>query len=399
MQFEKITSNHSAANRSAVTHSEEYLWTGLWLLAFLLPLLFGSCDQVDEISDNIDDAIRVLDGGIDRISGESQSWRYALEEVRATLPEGFHNVKEEVGMLLNEGLGASTSSVICIVAAIPKRMIRGFERAKASLLGFDSAPAPPTVCQTSMAIIDLNLPEFSRRKLILNGYDFTNWEFLKLELFALDATETLDITTRLSKQSNYQYTINLAGIDDLLLKYHSLRVVFNQEIISEFSIIKENAPERFTVDFVPADILQLCPDHIAGDNKLNDDDSQVTVNAEIFTVNQTEVWTVITYRIAEPEGDRSEARGEWQFKIYRTLDIAPPTGEYKISRILSPITSSAYYVDDDETVDLPAVQGGLVRTFRCQADTDEGDLGHCDGDGSANLSVVFHPIRIEVEKE
>ncbi|MFK7933437.1 MAG: hypothetical protein AB8G22_07995 [Saprospiraceae bacterium] len=378
--------------------SEAYLWSILWALAFLLPLLMSSCNQVDDISGNVDDAIRVLDNGIDRIAGESQSWRYALEEVRSTLPEGFHNIKEEIGMLLNEGLGASTSSVICIVDAIPKRMIRGLEGVKASLLGFDSAPAPPTVCQTSMAIIDLNLPEFSRRKLVLNGYDFTNWEFLKLELFALDANETMDITTRLTKQSNYQYTINLAGIDDLLLKYHSLRVVFNNEIISEFALIKENAAERRMLDFVPADLLQFCPDHIAGDDKLGSDDTRVKVNAEIFTVNQTEVWVHLSYDVFEPDGDNSEAQGDWQVKIYPTLDLAPPTGDYKITRIVSPDSSSASYVDSDETVDLPAIQGALVRTFRCQADTNGGDLGHCEGDESSNLSVVFNPIRIEIEQ-
>lgn len=401
MTFKTFTLNNSNSNNKSnqpTFQSEEYIWTLLWLTAFVLPLLLSSCNQVDDISGNLDDAIRVLDNGIDRISGESQSWRYALEEVRATLPEGFHNIKEEVGMLLNEGLGSSTSSIICIVDAVPNRMVRGLEGMKASLLGFNSAPAPPTVCQTSMAIIDMNLPEFSRRKLILNGYDFTNWELLKLELFALDANETLDITTRLSKQSNYQYTINLAGIDDLLFKHHSLRVIFNKEIISEFSIIKENAPERYTLDFVPNDLLQYCPDHIAGDDKLGSDDTEVAVSAEIFTVNQTEIWVHLSYHIYEPAGDLTEARSDWQVKIYPTSDLEPPVGDYKITRILSPTFASANYVDDDETVDLPVVQGNLVRTFRCQADTDGGDLGHCEGDDSSNLSVVFNPVRIEVEQ-
>ena len=91
-----------------------------------LEIFLSSCNQVDDISGNVDDAIRVLDNGIDRISGESQSWRFALEEVRSTLPEGFHNLKEEVGMLLNEGLGASTSSVICIVDVVTVITIRFF---------------------------------------------------------------------------------------------------------------------------------------------------------------------------------------------------------------------------------------------------------------------------------
>lgn len=377
---------------------ELLLWTLLWILAFLFPLLISSCSQVDDLSGNLDEAVAVLDNGIDRIARESQSWRYTLEEVRSNLPEGFHNLKEEIGMLLNEGLGASTSNVVCIVDAIPKRMARGLENVKAGLLGGTAAPIPPTVCQTSMAIIDLNLPEFSRRKLILNGYDFDRWEFLKLELFALDATETMNITTRLSQQSHYQYTINLAGIDDILVQYHSLRVTFNDEIISEFSIIRANGPTRTTIDFVPANLTQLCPDHIAGDDRLGDDDTQVNVSAEIFTVNQTEIWAHISYRLLEPSGDYSEAQGDWQVKIYPTLDLSPPNGEYAITRILSPDRSLASYVDDDENVDLPTVQGGLVRTFRCQADTNGGDIGHCDGDDSSNLSIIFNPVRVEIEQ-
>lgn len=370
----------------------------IYACCLLLLFPFSSCDQIDNIEEELGEAIAVLDHGIYRIGSESQSWRMALEEIKFNLPEGLHNTKEEVAMLLNEALGATNSNIICVVDAIPKRVVRGLENMKAGLLGLNPRPVPPTICQTSMSIIDMNLPEFSRRKLVLNGYDFTEDEFLRLELHSLDANEPMIVTERLSKQSNYQYTINLADFDIDLMRYHSLKVIFNKELISEFSIIRTNDPEMFNVSFIPADLLNLCPDHIGGDDNFNGNGPNVSVAAEVFTVNEKEVWARISYHLIETESSWAEAQGEWQVQLYPSLAQDPPVGDYRIKRITSPKISTASYTDDDENVDLPMINGGLVSQFRCQAETSGQDIGECEGDDSTNLSITFNPIHLDVER-
>lgn len=357
-----------------------------------------SCKKVDKVIDSVDNAVAVLDEGIEKITLESQSWQNTLDEVLAQLPETVHNTKEEVSQLLNESIGAASSNVICVIDAIPSRVIRGLEIAKARLLGQALPVVVPTVCQTGLSVIDLNLPEIARRKIVINGYDFQNGDLLQLQLRKNDGTTT-PLANRLSKQSNYQYTINIADMDATLASYDFLVLLFEDKLISEFSIIKviEPEPEIFTLSFIPSIPAKLCPSHIGGDREFDGNGPRVQTNAQIFIVNQKEIHVRVFLNAKETQSDWTEAEGEWTYKIFPTLVAPAPSNTYKITRILSSASSSASYTDNDHSVDIPSVSGGLVSRFECIGDTGGNDVGNCNGNDDVNVTVIFNQVRIEIE--
>lgn len=375
----------------------------LKFLAFLfvgiLSFSLSSCSQIENIEGEVGVALDLIDGGIDAISTESQGWRLTLEELTENLPESLHNTKEEINQLLAEGIGATGSNIICVVDAIPNRMIRGLETIKSRLLNEVEPPVVPTVCQVSMPLLDMNLPEFSRRKIVINGYDFQdgNLLFLVLKNFAGDS---ILLENRLTKQSHYQYTINIAEMDEELIKWDLLAMYFEEELISEWSIIKVENPARYIIGFIPPNIEGLCPDHIGGDDDFDENGPHVQLETEAFIVNEKEVWVRIYCHMKETAGSLAEAQGEWQGKVWPSPMSPPPSGDYEILSFKSSRSSNASYVDDDKLVDYPIVLGSLVHQYRVMGDTSGKDIGECtDDDENSNLKVVFNELKIEVEEK
>ncbi len=374
---------------------------------FLLPLvssvlftalLFSTSCKVPDPTSSIDDAIAVLDAGIEKITLQSQNWQTTLNEVLDGLPDDMAIAKDQTTQLLDESIGAASSNIICVVDAIPTRAVRGLERIKAELLNNPLPAIIPTVCQTSLSVIDLNLPEINRRKIILNGYDFDSGNLLSLELRRSDGS-SLPLSNRLSKQSNYQYTVNIASMDPTLETYDKLVVMFEDQLLSEFSILPKITPQPIisTIGFIPASLSQLCPSHVSGDREFGGNGPDVQAEAELIIVNDKEVHVRVYFNAKETKSDWTEAEGEWTFKIFPTSSNPAPSSTYRIRRILSSTMSSASYRDNDHSVDVPSVSGGLVSRFECVGDTGGDDVGNCNGNDDANLSVFFNQVRIEIE--
>lgn len=370
-----------------------------FLFVGLLFFSFPSCNQIENIQGELAEALDLLDGGIDAIGTESQGWRLTLDEIAESWPENLHNSKEEINQLMAEGIGATSSNIICVVDAIPNRIIRGLETIKAKLLNQSKPPIVPTVCQVSMPLIDMNLPDFSRRKIVINGYDFYDGNLLYLTLRSF-AGDSMLLEHRLTKQSHYQYTINIAEMDEELKKWDVLTMYFEDELISEWSLIQEENPDRYIIGFIPPEIEGLCPDHIAGDNDFNQNGPHVKLETEIFIVNEKEVWVRIFCHMKETDGSYAEARGEWQGKVWPSVMSPPPSADYKIVSFKSPRFSRANYVDDDKLVDYPTVLGSLVNQYRVMADTSGNDIGECtDDDENSNLKVVFNEVLLDIQEE
>ena len=372
----------------------------LTLLGFFTAFLLGlnSCNQLDNLEEDLALTIDLIDNGIDVIGNESQGWRLTLEEISENLPEGFHYVREDIGQLLSEGIGAAGSNIICVVDAIPNRIIRGLQKIKAQLLRTSLPKVVPTVCQVSMPVIDLNQPDYLRRRIVINGYDFRNGDLLHLELHSF-AGDSIALEQRLTKQSHYQYTINIAEMEEEWVKWDFLKMKFEEEVISEWSIIHIGGTEMETIGFIPPAFPKLCPDHIGGDEDFDENGPLVRLNAKAFIVGEKEVWIRFSVEMKETTGDETEAVGEWQAKVWPNLMSPPPTGDYRIVSFASSHTSSATYVDNDELVDYPIVLGRLVHQFRSQADTKGKDFQACDDDDeNTNVSVTFNELKIEIER-
>lgn len=366
------------------------------LFAFLLVGL-NSCNQLGDLEENLAVTIDLIDDGIDVIASESQGWRLTLEELSENLPEGFHYVREDVQLLMTEGIGAANSNILCVVDAIPNRMIKGLEKIRAGLIGVPVPFTSPTVCQVSMPVLDLNQPDYLRRRIVVNGYDFTHGDFLHLELHSFDGDSTA-LENRLTKQSHYQYTINIAEMEEEWVKWDLLKLKFQDEVVSEWSIIHTGGTDVITVGFIPPPFPKLCPDHIAGDEDFDENGPLVRLEAEAFIVGEKEIWVRLSCEMKETADDETEAMGNWQAKVWPNSLSAPPSGDYRILSFASSHSSTASYVDIDELVDYPIVIGGLVHQFRSQADTGGKDFQACDDDDeNSNVSVTFNELKIDVE--
>lgn len=372
-------------------------WTSFFSLVLfsVFTLTTYSCKKIDVLNDSIQDAIQVLDDAVADMTTESANWRAILEDVVADLPETTHNVKSEVSQLINESIGATSSNIICVMDAIPTRIVRKLNELKAKLaLGGVIPVLAPTVCQVSLPIIDLNNAEITRRTITVNGYDFDNANLLTLVLRKNSgATQTL--SNRINKQSNYQYTINVANMDALLAAYDQIAIVFGEVDISQFGIIHKEEPIIQTIEFRPADFGPECPTHIGGDREFDGHGPDVTARTSIYIVNGKEIWADVYFHVKETVSDWTEAKGEWKYKIWPTIHNTAPAN-YKIRSILSASTTTKRYEDTDHSPDI--INGsGPVDNFICVGDTGGDDVGRCNGNNDANISVQYNVIRISVE--
>lgn len=357
-------------------------------LACLMITLNWSC-KVKELSNSIDKGIEVIDEGIEKITNESALWRGTLEDIHDRLPEDLDNAKENVSQLIAEGVGMAGSNAVCVVDAIPKRVIRGLQVVRAKLTGEPIPILKPTVCQTSLAVIDLNQPLFLRDKILIYGYDFREDSYLTLSIKDQVGIESL-LLNKLFKLSDYQYSIILSDMEDLLKNSISVVLRFDNEILSEFAVIQENIPDPRQETFVIPDTDKLFPNHTEGDREFDGHGPDVNMSATLEIVNAREVWVRINYYLRETTPDWSTASGAWNFKVFTA------SGDKKILSIESSSFSNASYRDTDHSIDIPSVSGGLVSQFLSKGDTGGNDIGNNTNDDS-HLIVKFNPVTIMIQ--
>ncbi|MEM6342225.1 MAG: hypothetical protein AAF927_00040 [Bacteroidota bacterium] len=362
----------------------------LFLTISIFALFQQSCKVPEKVDNQIDRALDLVDEGIASINNQSDQWRGTLENMYEQMPEDLHWVKEDVSQLINEGIGATTSNVLCVIDAIPNRMIRGLQTLKAKILEQELPGIAPTVCQVSLSSIDLNAPTHIRKEIIVNGYDFINASKLKLFLRKANGQKAFVSNNRLFKQSDYQYSINIANWDDALQQYSALVFEFDGEILSEFAIIPLDLPVIQNFEFQPSSFERLCPSHIGGDREFGGNGPNVTAEASLSIVNQREVWVEIYFHVKETKSNWTEARYR-ESHLLKTI----PAG-FKFKRFLSDQQTTWTYTDNDHNLDTKSYSSAhLVREFRAKGDTGGDDVGNCSSDDSY-LSVWFNKVRIEI---
>ena len=137
----------------------------------------------------------------------------------------------------------------------------------------------------------------------------------------------------------------------------------------------------------------LCPPLVRGDRNIGNS-GEITAEAELYTINDNELWAKVHYKVYEVRADHSTAEDTWRFKVYTA-----PQGQ-KIKRILSPTRSYHKYRDYDLGIDIFEPSGPVFQ-FLCIGDTQGEDLGDCSGPMSnvdrSKLSIKWHPIQLEIQ--
>jgi len=202
-----------------------------------IPLFqFTSCQRIDDFNANLSNAIGVLDEGINMMNNESSSWRETLEYVYDNMPEAMHDVKEDIGVLINESIGAVTGTILCIADAVPTRVLNQLKRMRTKLEDGYVPRICPTVCQTSINEIDLSESDEIYETVAFYGYDFPTIDRLYVVLKKNNGQEIAITGVIAAATSGYGITIGLKGRESVLAQYDRLALLCDNTVVSELLI-------------------------------------------------------------------------------------------------------------------------------------------------------------------
>lgn len=362
----------------------------IMLITFMC-ISFGSCKKaVGPVVESIDKAVAVIDKGISNITEESSLWRSELNNVVDEMPQNFDYIKEDLSQLVAESTGMASSNLVCVLDAIPKRVVRSLEIIKAKLLKRSIDPLEPTICQTGLNVINLNDPSFLRDKITIYGYDFKQDDLLSLSLKNNTGNEIL-VNQKLTKQSDYQYTILLNNMENQLMTNNLLVLKFDGKVISEFGIIHKIIPLTEIIKIPPYITQKFFPSHYAGNKEFGGQGPNITISATIKILNKNEIWATISFSVVEANNGDSKAYGEWDIRLYKASFYE------KIIAIKSDNYTQTFFEDTDHSEDIVKFHSSeLVNQFICKGDTAGDDIGN-DTNDDAYLLVKFNPITIEVQ--
>jgi len=98
-------------------------------LSVVLLTSCGSCDSIDE-------AISVIDRGIEDITSESSSWQTVLQRVAMNLPNDISNtIRQDAQQLASRSIAEAGIEFRCNVDFLGDRAIRSLQQLKAELRG------------------------------------------------------------------------------------------------------------------------------------------------------------------------------------------------------------------------------------------------------------------------
>jgi hypothetical protein len=155
------------------------------------------------------------------------------------------------------------------VDAYPTRVKNGLRAIKARFLGEKVSLLQPHICQISMPSIDLNLNSNQRTTIVFNGYDIADLSLITMALVKKNGEE-LSLADRGARQTNYQFTIRLTGLDDNLLKsYDHLSLKFEGKEFSRLGITPfvpiDPGPPKQKDEIVDPPKITVIPQLVHGD--------------------------------------------------------------------------------------------------------------------------------------
>ena len=335
--------------------------------AIVMALMISACklgDTVDKVIDQTnfvtDKTISSLEKAITTINDNSQSWQIALEDLEKDLVEDAEKlIRGEVSNLLQESIGAANSSINCLIDIIPAKVKNSLEVMLANLKE-EAPPVPsPTICNTNLKDIDLDLDENVWSTLAFYGRDFEDCSVFSLHL--IDANETGN-ETRLegnffAKQSRYQMTANLSGQRDELLKYRQLELRFNGETLSTFNIkLPPLPPKPDSIQTLVSvnSIGPYTPPLVHGDRETNGNGPEIVARAE-FKHDETKVYVRMYMwagEIKNPADHPKRSIGEGYSPWYEVYTVEHG---FKILKIIDSKQIEIRYTDIDHGIDRTSV--------------------------------------------
>lgn len=364
------------------------------VVAFVLSATTGCSKCFGGLNDTAKNATTlatdVLQDGIDKIGTNLSSWQTVLQDMVTKLTgDAQSSLRNEVTTLLQGSIAVANSSLQCDVDFIGHRVIQTLQRMLAKVRG---KPAPdtlaPSVCSDVPSGIEYTAWQQSRiPKVDIYGYDFDAGE---LTVSLLTGTSRADVTSRLSKVSNYNLAINLGGSPGIFDgQQQKLQLVWKgntSKPISEIPVLLPVTPvcqtRKVTLPAIPP-ITYNPPKVGGGDNDFDGNGPQIWTQVSLSVVGGSAVNATIFMRARETTSDWTEASGSMP---PRTVFNVEPG--WRIDRLLTPSTSA---------LDVFTSSGHALQKRNpgppCEAEEIQGDT---DGDDIGRTGTTVHFTTVEV---
>jgi hypothetical protein len=370
-------------------------------LPILLAALVLSDCGIGKVTNSIDQAVNVIDRGIDNINHDSTRWQSTLREVADQLPKDVQStIRNEMTQLVERSIAKTGVEFRCDVDFLAQRAKQGLERIKAMLLNQQPAPVSPSFCHVSPGTLNINAPPQSRSTIELAGYDMDQNDqkghALKVFLFSDRTGESVPLTEdRIGRTTHYLLTLNVTGSDlETLIRnkqISKLRVSWNDASggLPEVLVIQRVAQRRTVT--VPLGEITHIPNRAGGDADFDTDggnplDYSVTGESRVDG-NRILVRVHMRGRERQPDNTTVDSWTDWQAAYnaplgWKIVSCTPVGG-----------SSRSGSITDHGVLSLKLPQGEVVSRFDIFGDRENDEAG-----SYTRVIVYFNAVTVVLEE-
>ena len=336
------------------------------IILILICIFFyqGSCIPTATIEKWLDDAIAEL-------SIQSSEWQNIMNQLIGQLDTIddvlSQTIRNDVQNLVNRGVAAAGTQVLCIMDIIGDRQRNALIRIKNKYLGTND-PVPqllPYVCEVVPNYVDLG----DLQTIDYYGYDL-DMDCLKLTV--LSSGEPRDVTQFVNQVTHYNINVFPSNLE-LTNEDTGLRLSCTSGRGSEHLStigIQEAPPEEIDINL---GTITHMPEHTRGDREFNGNGPNVWCNTSIETITNLTQLRIRIYMKAE------ETKSDWttaEETLYTPPVYTAPSGKNIKQFLTFPTFVSISYTDDDHGADTFSMGNtGLVNQFVFVGDTPGDDAG------------------------
>ncbi|NJO17825.1 MAG: hypothetical protein HC877_19470 [Thioploca sp.] len=357
--------------------------------------IFGLCESSEKISGSINNAVNIIDEGIQRFDRGQRDWQGILKDVSRDLERVGEQTISKAVSGISEGIVLTGIETKCTVDFLRDRVKEDLIRLKGVLTG-ETPVLIPKLCVPNPSTIDFISVKNGQQKAIkIDGY---NLDVNKIEVALVDnfGNES-DISSSLTTPSPYLITLNLSD-NRINLSQDSQKVVFKlsnetRKTISEISIIQPPKKELYVnlqlLTNSSREIAYFIPPKVGqGDSDFHKRVDIITKVELHISNDRNKIEARLYMRAYEGRHDwtKSEGYSNWE-EVYRTEP------GWELTRIFSPPFETFQYLD--ETCCHTDLHWGknLVELWTILGDTDGSEAGTRTG-----VSVSFKQVQVELQR-
>ncbi len=276
---------------------------------------------------SIDEAVRVIDNGIEAIRTGSANWQTVLQRVADELPKDISTeIRTDAQNLATRSIALTGVEFRCGIADfLQKRAIRNLQYLKAKLLKQNPPLQPPEFCQVSPPSISLSDPPNNWETVILTGYDldYKDGSGKPFQFLLVNAGgQTTSIPEiQIGRTTHYQVTLNIRTMARALYSggIGKIVVLWDNAIKNDAGqvVVIPWSPQRRTEYRNPGS-LSCQPPKVAGDADFSTgqgNPADIALRAWIANTGQRIVGNVF-FQARERGGDNTTVSGTCDGLLY-----------------------------------------------------------------------------------